>query len=143
MVNYDGRKIIMVLKNKIESKIKLGNTKPLKLMVKRVLLMKIKDMKPTFTPEKGIEVLGNLVCRELSYALTKAGVFFTVEPMPDNVCAFYVKEEAIHILEESLEVAKQATRERCKTCDALYAGNEPRNCQILKSTNSCRFVEEM
>jgi hypothetical protein len=104
--------------------------------------MKIKDMEPTYIPTKGIEVLGRLVCMELSYILAQASIFFAVEPMPDDYWAFYVKEEAVPVLEQSLEVAKAAAKERCLTCDAIYAGHEPHNCQILKSTGSCRFLEE-
>lgn len=104
--------------------------------------MKIKDMEPTYIPTKGVEVMGRLVCMELSYGLTQASIFFAVEPMPDDYWAFYVKPEAVGVLEKQIELAKQAARQRCKTCDALEAGHEPYNCQILKSTNSCRFIEE-
>ena len=106
-------------------------------------MTRVKDMEPTYIPTKGVDVLGSLVCMELSYAMAQSGVFFAVEPMPDDVWSFYVKPEAVHVLERNLEIAKQAARERCKTCDADVAGHEPYNCQILKSTNSCRFIEEM
>ena len=102
-----------------------------------------KRMKPTHQPEHGVRVRGRLVSMELAYALVQASIFFVVEPDPDEYWIFYVKKEAFHILERNIEIAKQAARERCKTCDAMEAGHEPHNCQIMKSTNSCRFIEEM
>jgi len=105
--------------------------------------MKIKNMEPAFIPTYGAEVKGRLVCMELAHALVQASVFFAVEPMPNDVWAFYVKSEAVGNLKRMHEVAMEAARERCNTCDALTAGHEPRNCQILKSTHSCKFIEEM
>jgi hypothetical protein len=77
---------------------------------------------------------------ELAYALVQASIFFTVEPEPDEYWNFYVKSEAAHIFEQQLVLAKETAKERCKTCDADAEGNEPYNCQIWKSTNSCRFL---
>ena len=101
-----------------------------------------KKMKPTYQPEHGIRVRGRLVSMELAYALVQASIFFVVEPDPGEYWIFYVKKEAFPVLEQCLEIAKAAAKERCLTCDAKYAGHEPHNCQILKSTGSCRFLEE-
>lgn len=102
--------------------------------------MKIRNMEPTYIPTKGVEVRGRLVSMELSYALVQASIFYAVEPMPDEVWAFYVKEEAVPTLEAMHAVAIEAAKERCSTCRADAEGNEPYNCQIYKTTDSCRFI---
>jgi len=56
--------------------------------------------KPTYTPDHYVDVNTSFEAARLAYLLTDSSVFFTMEPMPDDVFRVYVKEEAIEKVKE-------------------------------------------
>lgn len=48
---------------------------------------------PTYTPDTYIDVCGEFYAQAAVFFLVKESVFFTVEPMPDDIFRFYMKAE--------------------------------------------------
>jgi hypothetical protein len=59
--------------------------------------------KPTYDADHYVDVLGRRTAQKLCNLMLD--VFFVVEPMPDNVWRFYVKEEAFEELKKKAPIA--------------------------------------
>lgn len=101
-----------------------------------------KISKPTFRATSGVEVYGFRGASTLSKLMVGASIFFAVEPMPNDLWMFFVKDEAVDQLVElaELAVAMVANNENCETCEADTEGNEPKNCRIYKAQAYCKFL---
>lgn len=73
--------------------------------------------KPTYTPDFCLDVFGEHNALMTALGLVDKSIFFAMEPMPDDVFRFYVKEEASETLKNTVAIMRPRPKNvRCYLC---------------------------
>ena len=90
--------------------------------------------KPTYTPDNYLDIEDVFGASRLAYLLVDASIFFTMEPLPDDVYRFYVKEEAYSTVERIInrENVNVAYDERIQIGD-LVCSKSPGGLVLAKT----------